>query len=337
MQESGTAMAGTPQISVVLCSYNGARFLPKQLASIAEQTLPPFEVIACDDGSNDATIAILESFKAAVSFPIHIHRNEKRLGSTRNFEHAMRLARGNLIALCDQDDQWKPEKLERLAQILNDEAIAGVFTDADLIDDASSPMEGTLWSRGHLPPRAQQLFRQDPVGLLLKQDVATGATMLVRPQVLNLFQTIPEEWVHDGWLTWMIVLHAAQIGRLELSPETLTQYRVHSQQQTGEAATRIGLRSEPLAQRLAKARSSGHMHHKATATRLNAVLQAWLSTDGKPDDAAARRLRGAITLNEKRSSLPASTAARAVHILLLLPSYLRYGRGLASAGRDLWA
>lgn len=330
-------MPNSVQISVVLCTYNGARFLELQLASIAAQTLPPCELIVCDDGSTDATLSILNSFQQTASFPVHLHGNGERLGSTRNFAQGMSFARGTLIALCDQDDLWKSEKLERLARLLQEPAVAGVFTDADLIDDQGARLDGSLWSRGHLPAEQQQEFRRDPVGLLLKQDVATGATMLVRSEVRELFREIPDGWVHDGWLAWMMVLHAARVGRLECSPERLTQYRVHSQQQTGEAAVRLGLRSEPLAQRLRKARQAGHLHHKATAVRLSQVLQHWLATDGMPDDPVARRLRGAITLYESRSSLPAATVARAVRILAVLPLYLRYGRGLASAGRDLWA
>ena len=49
-------------ISVALCTYNGARFLEEQLASLQAQDLPPDELVECDDGSRDTTIQLLESF-----------------------------------------------------------------------------------------------------------------------------------------------------------------------------------------------------------------------------------------------------------------------------------
>src|SRR4029079_17285220 len=93
---------------------NGARFLPEQLRSIAAQTRPPDELIVCDDRSTDETAQVIEAFAATAPFPVRLVRNEERLGSTRNFERAVSLCDGSLIALADQDDSWHPEKLARL-------------------------------------------------------------------------------------------------------------------------------------------------------------------------------------------------------------------------------
>ena len=63
-------------ISIALCTYNGARYLQKQLDSIADQTVLPGELVACDDGSSDETVEILKAFSEKAPFPVHVHIND---------------------------------------------------------------------------------------------------------------------------------------------------------------------------------------------------------------------------------------------------------------------
>ena len=72
--------------------------------------LPDAELIVCDDGSTDSTLEIVGAFAAKAPFPVHFLRNEITLGSTKNFEKALRLCSGDAIALCDQDDLWHKAK-----------------------------------------------------------------------------------------------------------------------------------------------------------------------------------------------------------------------------------
>ena len=140
-------------ISVALCTYNGERFLSRQLTSIQQQTISPYELIVCDDCSTDSTIEIVRAFAASVAFPVRITRNEHNLGFVANFERAIRLCRGDLIALCDQDDIWYPIRLERsLEEFTADPEVGFVFSDADIIDDQDQPDGNAtvdeLWLRG---------------------------------------------------------------------------------------------------------------------------------------------------------------------------------------------
>ena len=104
--------------SVALCSYNGAKFILEQLDSIAAQTRTPDELVICDDGSCDATIAEVANFASRASFPVRVHVNEAVLGPTKNFERAIALSGGDVIALCDQDDVWHSDKLARFEALL---------------------------------------------------------------------------------------------------------------------------------------------------------------------------------------------------------------------------
>src|SRR5690349_15385572 len=108
------------RISVAMATYNGAPFLPEQLQSLAAQTLPPFELVVCDDGSTDRTIQILREFATSAPFPVRIHENSERLGFGDNFLKAAALCQGDWIAFCDQDDIWLPHKLETVARHIDD-------------------------------------------------------------------------------------------------------------------------------------------------------------------------------------------------------------------------
>lgn len=100
-------------VSIALATYNGARFLQEQLASILSQTVLPNELVVGDDGSIDETLAILDDFKNGAPFPVFIHRNESNLGFSDNFLKTASKCRSQWIAFCDQDDLWDPRKLER--------------------------------------------------------------------------------------------------------------------------------------------------------------------------------------------------------------------------------
>ena len=330
-------MAVFSNISVVLCTYNGQQFLQQQLESILAQTLLPCELVVCDDCSTDMTMEQLGRFAAVAPFPVRVSQNEEQIGSTRNFDQGIAQARGELIALCDQDDLWKPQKLERLQQAMEDKALGGIFTDASLIGESGQVMPETLWLRAGFTKARRERFQRDPAGVLLRQNVATGATMIFRARLRTLYGTIPVSWVHDGWLAWMLVLYRDSIGRLEPLESPLTRYRIHSSQQTGTLAVNLGLPSEPLRKRLAKARRMGHEHHKKNADRLGLVLANWLEGGGAPDAPVARRLRKEIDFLEKRSTLPTGGLRRLGTVVRLMPVYLRHGGGWRSAGRDLWA
>src|SRR6185436_20539861 len=119
------------RISVAMCTFNGAEFLPAQLQSILTQSRPPDEIVICDDGSTDNTRNLLEKLAAESSIPITTHINDQNLGSVKNFERAITLCTGDVIALSDQDDVWRNDKLQRFESVLNKSHSAGmVFSDA---------------------------------------------------------------------------------------------------------------------------------------------------------------------------------------------------------------
>jgi glycosyltransferase involved in cell wall biosynthesis len=217
------------KISVALCTCNGAAHLQAQLDSILQQDLPPFEIVLSDDASTDNTLAIAEAFAQRAPFFVRILRNRERLGSTRNFEQAMRACTGDLIALCDQDDVWYSQKLGTLAETLQDPAVGAAFSDGDLLQQ-DLPIEGSLWkSFGLTGQQLQEFSSGDPIAVMLRGNKVTGMTLILRRQLLEQVLPISPLWTHDYWLAWMLILYS----RLAPCLRRLVAYRTHGQQQVG--------------------------------------------------------------------------------------------------------
>lgn len=220
------------KISIALCTYNGENFLQEQLDSIEAQTLQPDELVACDDRSSDSTIKILEAFQARVSFPVHIHQNEKNLGTLKNFEKAITLCRGPWISLCDQDDRWLPGKLEILARKMEQmETAYGektpilIHTDAIVADVNLNTIATSLWGfQKTYPQKGHCLSR------LLVQNVVTGCTVLINQALSSKASPMPEKAViHDWWLA----LVASAFGIIGHVPESTIIYRQSGQNVIG--------------------------------------------------------------------------------------------------------
>jgi len=113
-------LSNAPTVSIVLCTYNGAKYLREQLDSLIAQTYPIAEIIAQDDGSIDETLDILQEY--AEKYPILkiYHNTDHSAGLSSNFFSAMRKTSGEFIAISDQDDIWEPRKIQLQVEAIGD-------------------------------------------------------------------------------------------------------------------------------------------------------------------------------------------------------------------------
>jgi hypothetical protein len=217
-------MQTNPLISIALCTYNGERFVREQVESLLAQDYANLEVVAVDDASTDGTAAILEAC-AARDPRLRLFRNATNLGFRLNFERAMGLCRGELIAPSDQDDVWRTDKLRLLQSSLGDAAAA--YCDSELIDELGHP----------LGRRLSQKFPMgridDPASFLFDNCVA-GHALLLRQSLLERALPIPEGMFHDWWLAFV----AASASGIAYCPEPLVQYRQHAASVTDIARLR---------------------------------------------------------------------------------------------------
>jgi glycosyltransferase involved in cell wall biosynthesis len=219
-------------ISIAMCTFNGSDYLQEQLVSIAKQTHLPDELVVCDDGSTDSTLQILDEFKKKVLFPVIIHCNKKRLGATKNFEKVITLCKGEIIALCDQDDVWLPQKLGKIEELFREHPNAGyIFSNAIVVDEKLNSIDGTLWDYVSFTANRRRKFEQgNQIEVLVERSVVTGATMALCKTKTNWILPIPEEWVHDKWIA--LLASAAEEKGIFIE-EPLIKYRLHSKQSIG--------------------------------------------------------------------------------------------------------
>jgi glycosyltransferase involved in cell wall biosynthesis len=221
------------KLSIAMCTFNGGGFLKQQLDSFLVQALLPVELVICDDGSTDDSMLIIEEFSALAPFPVLLHINSHNLGSTKNFEKAISLCTGDIIALADQDDVWYSHKLQSIVEaFVRDDEVGMVFSDADIVDADLRKMGYLLWQKCDFDRGKQKIMAKDNgFEVFIKNQYVTGATMAFRSSLRALLLPISSRWVHDGWIS----LLASAVSKVEVITEPLIMYRQHDGQQIGAA------------------------------------------------------------------------------------------------------
>jgi glycosyltransferase involved in cell wall biosynthesis len=305
-----------PRISVALCTFNGDRFLAPQLESLPAQSRRPDELVVCDDGSTDATLDIVTSFAARAPFPVRIERNATRLGSTKNFEKAIGLCTGDLIATCDQDDVWLPDKLALCEAAIGAAPGRGlVFTDSEVVDDELRSLGHTMWDAIRFGQLARRRVRQGRAfDVLLRQWVVTGATMMFRAEYRPVVLPIPDTWVHDGWIAFIIGA-LAPIGFVE---RPTLKYRQHSAQQIG--GKKLGFRDL-----YRKAREVGPAHFRLDFERFRLAHEHLRRLGGDLRDATILGRVARKVEHQRRRLAIAEAPARWRRVVWTLEELLRWG------------
>jgi glycosyltransferase involved in cell wall biosynthesis len=309
-------------LSVALASYNGERYIREQLDSIARQTRLPDELIISDDASADATADIALGFAQNAPFPVRFQRNSERLGSTRNFESAIRACNGDIIFLCDQDDVWYPDKIAVIEERFNSApSIGAVFTEADVVDENLHPLAQHLWKAKRFSAKEQaQVAASDALGVLLRHPVATGATMAFRSIYRDLVLPIPEITWHDAWISLLI----STTSCLDAVSTPLIAYRQHSSNQ-------IGIRRDQHGKSCAAIYGPRVLFYESARSRLLESMRCFRTGE------EIHRLDEALLFFRARAALPDARWHRlptALYELLAL-RYHRYAHGLGSFVKDL--
>lgn len=212
-------------ISVVLCTYNGEAYLNKQLDSILGQTYPIDEIIIVDDCSTDATRNVLKQYQDEHG-AIKLFFNDKNLGSNRSFKYAVSLANNDYMALCDQDDIWYPNKVEKQMNAIIDsgyhldEKPIVVFHDLCLIDKNDTVTNASFWGLHKFNPYTFN-FRK-----LLLFNIVTGCTCIINRSMKDemMKSDMKDIIMHD----YLIALIGYGFGNSIFINEPLMYYRSHN-------------------------------------------------------------------------------------------------------------
>ncbi|WP_159882553.1 glycosyltransferase family 2 protein [Paenibacillus puerhi] len=224
-------------VTVVMPTYNRARYLRLAIESVLAQTYGDFELLVLDDGSTDRTQKLVERYEDP---RIRYFRHRVRLGMASNWNFGVEHSRGRYIAFLHDDDEWEPGFLNAMVQALDCEPEASVaFTDHWLMDKdgnvlvEESHVNSRVWGREKLKPGLHQPFGD----LALVVRPIHIVAMMFRKSVLSSLQGGLESGsVIDYWM----VVQLALGGRgAYYVPERLSRYRIHpgSETSTGRLRT----------------------------------------------------------------------------------------------------
>lgn len=212
-------------ISIAMATYNGEKFLREQIESIFAQTVTDWELVACDDCSTDSTLNILREYEAKDS-RIHVFQNDENLGFKRNFERVISLCRNDFVALCDQDDIWIKNHLERLLELIEDKSMA--VANARIMSAAGELTEELLSDRDRYyvdGNDCDRLYR-----ILFSGNPFQGTSSMLRKELLLKAMPIPDDVIyHDAWFSACACCNRG----IAYSFEPITQYRIHGANVSG--------------------------------------------------------------------------------------------------------
>lgn len=206
-------------VSIAVCTYNGEKYLREQLDSLIHQTYQNLEIIVVDDRSSDRTMEILSVY-AKEDKRIKIFQNEHNLGFVQNFSKALTLCAGDCIALADQDDIWKLDKIEIFLREIQEHTL--IYSDAILIDQDGNSMNQLL-----IQPKKNLVAGHCNKAFLFNNCVS-GNTLMFKKELLKFILPIPEISFHDTWIAFI----ASTIGTITYTNEAMTFYRRHETQIT---------------------------------------------------------------------------------------------------------
>ena len=219
-------------IAILMATYNGEDYLEEQLESLLSQTCQDFVIYISDDHSTDSTCKIIENYQKQYPSKIFFFQNNSQHhGAKHNFIQLMIQHKEEYVMLCDQDDVWKPQKIEITMQKMHQlEEKYGknppilVHTDLEVVNQSLQTISPSFKEAMNADYSRTQL-RQ-----IIIQNTLTGCTALYNRALANLLIAEPPYMImHDWWL----ILVASGFGVVDHVDEKTILYRQHGKNAIG--------------------------------------------------------------------------------------------------------
>ena len=285
-----TQQVKQPLVTVLICLYNGARFVTEALDSVFAQSCQDLNVVVIDDGSSDGGADLIARRYDDERLSV-IRRPHGGLNVTR--AASLAYATAPFVAFLDQDDIWMPAKLERQIDAARSSNAALVFSDSLLIDEAGQTIG--QWSRHHPFDAAQAVGADGHLELLRRGCFVCFSTTLVRTAAAIAAGGFDGRYRYAA--DYDLFLRMALAGTCTYVPETFSAFRRHPGQKSiansGQyRAEREKVRKRELArlpERLPRKKIRTAWHMSAVRWRVHVSQRIWQRNDliGRPVDELA--------------------------------------------------
>ena len=231
------------KISVIIATYNGEKYIEKELDSIRAQSIPVNEVLIGDDCSKDNTRSIVNKYIDKYNLSSwRLIENQTNLGLSKNFFNLLSMATGDYIFIADQDDEWMNNKVESMVKIMNsDHDIMCLSSSFDIIDKNSNIIEA--------PKGLTNIMSIDDGSIidintedLIGHSMIRGCMMCIRKELINVIlkTQLPEHLSMDLLChDWAISIVASIVGKCKQYNKVLAHYRIHGENTSLENLDRL--------------------------------------------------------------------------------------------------
>lgn len=222
------------QITILMATYNGKKYISQQLDSILSQTYPTWKIIISDDMSIDGTREILDLYREKYPEKIITLQKSIHFGSARdNFLYLMKHAETKYLMFCDQDDIWEKNKilisLEKMIYLENqfgEDCPILIHTDLEVVDANLNRLASSFMKYSNLDSKRTKLNQ------LLIQNIVTGCTVMINSTLNKLALNYQDQryiLMHDWWLA----LTASIFGHIDFINISTVKYRQHNSNSVG--------------------------------------------------------------------------------------------------------
>jgi glycosyltransferase involved in cell wall biosynthesis len=192
-----------PLVSVVIPTYNTAKYISYTLDSVFQQTFKDYEVIVVDDGSTDNTKAVLKPYMQKVSY---IYQENSGRSEGRNT--GIKAASGKYIAFLDSDDLWTPTKVEeQVALMEKHQEIDFLFGDKQRFsDDGTILIQSMFLEKGYDKEFfGHELYVKDPYKKLLEEPYIPTGTVIMKTECFDEIGFFDKDIYAEDWEFWLRV------------------------------------------------------------------------------------------------------------------------------------
>ena len=201
-----------------MATYNGEQYIKEQLDSILSQLSENDEVMISDDSSTDKTIELIVSYNDK---RIHIYENQKFASPIYNFENAIKMAKGDIIVLADQDDVWLENKILIIQEHFKEHNIKELLVlDGKLVDRKLDTLEDSIFKR---------LNSRKGVFKNIIRNSYLGCSMAFTSDMKDFILPFPKRIsMHDVWIGLVFELY----GNIHFNENVTLLHRRHNQTST---------------------------------------------------------------------------------------------------------
>jgi len=316
-----------PKTSVIVCTYNGQSYLTEQLESLLKQDILPDEIIIIDDASKDDSWKLIVEFKNSnIHACIRTYKNDKNIGFVANFSQAALLATNEIVFFCDQDDVWSENKVSTITQLFtNDPLLTCVHTNADVVNEHLESSGKDLFTALKIDKHEMRAMQAgDYFEVLIRRNVVTGATMVIRRDMLIKSLPIPPGWIHDEWIS----IFNSTAGKVALQNKNLIKYRIHDKNTLG-----LGEKNSNLKNLLI--RDSVKHFYSARISKLTELRDRGIADTGQSQylESYLSHLKWRLLI----STSPLPKKILPIVSKIIDGSYKKFSRGMFSAIRDFFS